>query len=394
MMKKYRDSTAPKRTSAAVPVLAAMLTLALVVTACSGSNPEPGGETARPSASTAAKGTASPTESVGTITTVVGNGFPASSGDGGPATEASISAPSMVGFDAEGNVYVNDADVRVRKIDPSGIISTVVGPPAGGQASPGEAGSVEGSAAAVDPQGNLYVGTDGKIVKVTPSGDVTTIAGIGKEGFSGDGGPATKARISPPHAGTAMDAEGNLYIAQYEYHVVRKIDTNGIITTIAGTGKPGFSGDGGPALKAKLNGPTTVGLDREGNIFISDVENHRIRRIDTNGVITTVAGNGDRGFPNDGSVATKVPIGGADVYSDVEGNIYITDEGYPGIFKVDPEGILTVLAGTGEDGYSGDGGPATQAKLSEPTTVAIGPDSNLYIADWGNNRIRMVVLAP
>jgi len=110
-------------------------------------------------------------------------------------------------------------------------------------------------------------------------------------------------------------------------------------------------------VKAQLNGPTTVALDGKGNLYISDVENHRIRRIDTNGIITTVAGNGKRGFPDEATIATEVPIGAADVWADANGSIYITDEGYPGIFKVDTKGILTVLAGTGEDGYSGDGGP-------------------------------------
>jgi sugar lactone lactonase YvrE len=192
----------------------------------------------------------------------------------------------------------------------------------------------------------------------------------------------------------AVDADGNLYIPQYEHHVVRRIDTKSTITTIAGTGKPGFSGDGGPAVKAQLNVPTTVRLDGQGNLYISDVENRRIRRIDTNGIITTVAGNGEPGFPDDGAVATEEPLDADHVYADAEGDIYVTDEGHPGIFKVDSGGILTVLAGTGEDGYSGDGGPATEAQLSEPTKVAIGPDGNLYIADWGNNRIRMVILGP
>jgi sugar lactone lactonase YvrE len=394
-MRKHRDWRGPKRTSASIAALAALLALALGSTACSGSEPTSAERTGRSAEPSAATSSTPPSEPIGTITTVVGNGFANSSGDGGPATEASISGPLVVGFDGQGNLYITDADVRVRKIDPSGVITTVVGPPAGAMSVPGEADTVEGQGLAVDSEGNLYVDNPpGKIVKVTPSGSVTPVAGTGKEGFSGDGGPATEARISTEYAGTAVDAKGNLYIAQYDYHVVRKVDTNGIITTIAGTGKPGFSGDGGPATKAQLNGPTTVGIDGEGNIFISDLENHRIRRIDTNGIITTVAGNGDRGFPDDGSVATEVPIGGADVYADAEGNIYITDEGYPGILKVDPEGILTVLAGTGEDGYSGDGGPATETQLSEPTTVAIGPDGNLYIADWGNNRIRMVVLGP
>src|SRR4029450_10352120 len=146
-----------------------------------------------------------------------------------------------------------------------------------------------------------------------------------------------------------------LYITQAKYNRVRMIDTNGIITTIAGTGKPGFSGDGGPARKARPLCTEAVSAEAEGNIYVPGPGldpggNHRIRRIDTRGIITTVAGNGEEGFPQDGALATQVPIGGANVYADAEGNIYITDEGYPGIFKVDAEGILTILAGTGVDG--------------------------------------------
>jgi sugar lactone lactonase YvrE len=368
--------------------------VALLAGACSGSNAESSerpGPTTSNSASTATS--ASPAEAVGTITTVAGDGFQNSTGDGGPATKASIAGPSIAGFDTQGNLFVNDsAGPRIRKIDPSGVITTVVGsPPPGASPPPGDAASVEG-AGTVDAQGNLYVGEPGKLVKVTPSGDVSTAAGTGKTGFSGIGGPATKARLNMYYAGVAVAGDGTIYLTQYHYNRVLKIDRKGIITTIAGTGKPGFSGDGGPARKAQLNGPTTVSVDAAGNLYISDLENHRIRRIDTKGIITTVAGNGKKGFPDDGTAATDVPVGAADVYADAEGNFYITDEGYPGIFKVDTEGILTILAGTGVDGYSGDGGPATEAQLSAPTTVAIGPDGNLYIADWGNNRIRKVVL--
>jgi NHL repeat len=376
-------------------VTTVLVTIALLGAACSGSNAGLSEATTRPTIKPAAATPSdSPAEITGTITTVVGNGFQASSGDGGTAREASIVLPDLIGFDALGNLYITDGDDRIRKIDPSGLITTVVGTPTGGQSAPGEVSGVEGFGGAVDAHGNLYVGTDGRVVKVTPSGDVSPVAGTGREGFSGDGGPATEARVSLAYAGMTVDEEGNLYMAQYEYNRVRKIDANGIITTIAGTGEPGFSGDGGPAVKAQLHGPTTVSLDGQGNIYISDVENHRIRRIDPRGIITTVAGNGKTGFPEDGAVATEVAIGGADVYADAEGNIYVTDEGYPGIFKVDSEGILTILVGTGVDGYSGDGGPATEAQLSEPTTVAIGPDADLYVSDYGNNRIRKVTLEP
>jgi hypothetical protein len=359
---------------------------ALLGAACSGSNAGPSAPTDQSTTKPAAA------QTTGTISTVVGNGFAGSTG-GGLATEASIAEPSLIGFDAQGNLYVGEGNKRVRKVDPAGVITTVVGPPARGESAPsGEAASLEVSGGAVDPQGNLYVWADDRLMKVTPSGDVSTVAGTGHPGFSGDGGPATKARLSAEYAGVALDGAGNLYFTQYGYNLVRKIDTNGIITTIAGTGKPGFSGDGGPARKARLNGPATVSVDGRGNIYVSDTENHRIRRIGPRGIITTVAGNGQTGFPEDGTRATEVPVGGADVWADADGNIYVTDEGYPGIFKVDSEGILTILAGTGVDGYSGDGGPGTEAQLSEPTTVAVGPDGDLYISDWGNSRIRKVVL--
>jgi hypothetical protein len=372
-----------------------LVTIALLGAACSGSNAGLSDVTTRTTTNQAAATPSdSPAEVIGTITTVVGNGFANATGDGGPATEASLPNPALMGFDAQGNLYVHTEDERIRKIDPSGVITTVVGPPAGGEPPAGEAARLEGHGRAVDANGNLYVNNhDGtKIFKVTPSGNVTTVVGTGEPGFSGDGGPATKAELGQVYERLAIDASGNLYIPDTANNRIRKVDTKGIITTIAGTGKPGFSGDGGPARKAELNGPTNVSVDGTGNIYVADTENHRIRRIDPGGIITTVAGNGKTGFPDDGAVATEVPVGGANVWADPEGNIYITDEGYPGIFKVDTEGILTIIAGTGVDGFSGDGGPATEAQLSEPTSVAIGPDGDLYISDWGNNRIRKVTL--
>ena len=343
---------------------------------------------------------ATPKGDAGIITTVAGTGARWSSGDGGPAVEAELNNPGVIGFDGQGNLYTTDGemasgDARVRRIDPSGVITTVVGPPAvfGDVEGGGKTANLVGDAAAVDAKGNLYMWTDEGLVKVTLEGDVRILAGRGHDGCAGDGQPATEARLNPSYAGVALDVAGNnIYITQYHDHCVRKIDTNGIITTIAGTGEAGFSGDDGPAVEAQLDGPTNVSMDAEGNIYISDLRNHRIRRIDSQGIITTVAGNGERGFPQDGMVATQVPIGGANVCADAEGNIYITDEGYPGIFKVDAEGILTILAGTGVDGYSGDGELATEAQLSEPTSLAIGPDGDLYIADWGNSLIRRVDL--
>jgi sugar lactone lactonase YvrE len=316
-----------------------------------------------------------------------------SDGDGGLATEASIALPNVVGFDAQGNLYIADGSGRIRRVDPSGLITTVVGPPAGGgPTAPGEASQVEGEGKAVDAQGSLYVATEGgfQVVKVTPTGEVTTVAGTGEAGYSGDGGPATEAKLGFIYGPSAVDADGNLYIGDLDNDVVRRVDTNGIITTVAGTGKAGYSGDGGLATEAKLNDPTAVAVDSKGNIYVADGANARIRRIDRNGIITTVAGNGKNGLSGDGGPAPKARIAGEGVWVDAEGNLYIIGGA---IRRVDTNGFISTIAGSEDFGYSGDGGLATEAQLGDaPTSVAIGPDGDLYIGDWGNNRIRKVAL--
>jgi trimeric autotransporter adhesin len=333
-----------------------------------------------------------PHRTVGVITTVAGDGAGYSEGDGGMATQASIRGPNVIGFDAAGNLYVTDSDIAVRRITPSGVITTVVGPR--GEVGPGGVTADIGDALAIDAEGNLYVQAQGQgaLLKITPSGDITTVAGTGQKGFSGDGGLATRAQIDLGYAGVAVDRAGNVYIADHHNQRIRKVDTDGIITTIAGTGRPGFSGDGGPAIDAELHGPESIALDERGVLYIADMQNHRIRRIDRRGIITTVAGNGATGFPQDGARATDVPIGGAFLCLDADGDLYVTDEKYPGVFKIDHDGVLTIVAGTGVDGFSGDDGAATEAQLSDPTTIAVGPDGALYISDWGNNRVRRVAL--
>ncbi len=336
------------------------------------------------------------------ISTVAGDGAFGSSGDGNLATQAQL-GPDDVVVDATGDLYILEERQagRVRKVDASGRISTVVGPPTGvAMPVPGQASTVElrdPTALDIDGEGNLYVGggngTNRMIIRVDPSsGAVTTIAGTGEKGFSGDGGPATEATMSWVRD-IAIDDAGNVYFSDSLNHRVRMIDTAGIITTIAGTGKEGFSGDGGPATEARLDHPAGVAVDPKGRIYIADNRNHRVRRINHHGIITTVAGNGRRGYGGDGGPAKKAALGSPlSVLLDANGNLYVTSVDCRCVRMVDPDGIISTIAGTGAWGFSGDGGAAKRAQLSCcPDGMAFGPDGALYIADSANSRVRKVV---
>jgi len=340
----------------------------------------------------------------GLITTVVGTGAAGSSGDGGLATKARLNYPVDLGFDGQGNLYVLDLGNpdnpgRVRKVDASGTITTVVG---GG--APGEAGRVilgvtfGATGLAVDAEGNVYVGggdgnyTNHQVIRVDPSSQVTTLAGTGEVGHSGDGGPATNATLGVVWD-VALDSYGNLYMSVGNQ--VREVDTSGMITTLAGTGAKGFSGDGGPAKAAQLHHPRGVAVDAKGNVYILDIGNDRIRRIDTRGIITTIAGPG-RGkdcFSGDGGPAIDAGFCAPEhLWVDTAGNLYVADTFSHRIRKIDTNGIVTTVAGDGSPSFSGDGGPAMHAGLSKASGVAVGPDGALYIADSGHDRVRRVVL--
>ena len=251
----------------------------------------------------------------------------------------------------------------------------------------------------VDSSGNLFIAdtNNDRIRKVDTSGNIITVAGTGTFAFGGDGGLATSAQlVFPP--GVALDSSGNLFIADNGNHRIRKVDSSGNISTVAGTGATaalsgGFSGDGGPATSAQLLFPTGVVVDPSGNLFIADNDNHRIRKVDTSGNISTVAGTGTAGFSGDGGPATnaqlKFPFG---VALDSSGNLFIGDGNNHRIRNVDTSGNIITVAGTGTAGFSGDGGPATSAQLHTAAGVAIAIDSsgNLFVADNGNNRIRKV----
>jgi sugar lactone lactonase YvrE len=318
------------------------------------------------------------------ITTVAGDGISGFPGDGGPATNASLT-PASVAVDASNNLYIADPDKNlIRKVYPNGIITTV----------PTNVALDIPSGVAVDASGNLLIAeSGGNIVwRLDSSGVLAIVAGTGATGYSGDGGPATNANLDFPES-VAVDASGNLFIADQDNGLVRKVDTNGIITTVAGNyfGSRGYSGDGGPATNATLLGPCGVAVDGLGNLIISDTFNYRVRRVDKNGIITTIAGNGKVGRLGDGGPATNaevnLPYG---IAIDASGDLFIADRVDNRIRKVDTNGIITTVAGTGVHSYSGDGGAATNANLNNPIGVALDASGNLYIADYENNRVRMV----
>jgi len=329
----------------------------------------------------------------GTITTVAGNGSFGFAGDGGAATSAGLAYPAGVAVDASGSLYVADfGNARIRKVTATGIIDTLVGG-ALGDGGLGVFGVLnQPSGVASDNAENTYVADtyNHRVRMVAANGTITTVAGTGVAGFSGDGGAATSAQLNGPQ-GVALDASGNLYIADSSNHRVRMVAANGTITTVAGTGVAGFSGDGGAATSAQLNSPQGVALDASGNLYIADSSNYRVRKVATSGAIATVAGNGSFGFAGDGGAATSAemrnPTGLA---VDVSGNLYIADSSNYRVRMVAANGKITTVAGTGVAGFSGDGGAATSAWLEYPTGVAVIAAGDLYIADHYNNRIRKV----
>lgn len=337
----------------------------------------------------------------GTITTVVGTGVAGYSGDGGPAISARINSPRNLFVDGAGNLYIADRfNHCIRKMTPSGIITTVAGTGVAGFSGDGGPATAarlrEPTGVVMDGAGNLYFADhfNHRIRKVDIGGIITTVAGTGVVGFSGDGGLATAARLNFP-AETEVDAAGNLYIADQLNDRVRKVNTSGIITTVAGTGVAGFSGDGGPATAARLHEPIDLIFDGIGNLYVADYENQRVRKVDTGGIITTVVGTGVAGSSGDGGLATVAQLNGPiEVELDGAGNLYIVDIGNNRVRKVNTGGIITTVAGTSVAGFSGDGGLATAAQLDGPNGAAVDGSGNLYIADRDNHRIRKVFAAP
>jgi uncharacterized protein (DUF779 family) len=325
----------------------------------------------------------------GVITTVAGNGTTGFSGDNGPATSAQLDGAYYVAVDSAGNLYIADCENnRIRKVA-NGVITTVAGGGTSGLGDNGPATSAQLSipqGLAVDSAGNLYiVDSDSCRIRKVSGGVITTVAGDGWGGFGGDNGPATSAQLFLP-SGVAVDSAGNLYIVDSDNYRIRKV-SGGVITTVAGNGT-GFGGDNGPATSAQLFLPSGVAVDSVGNLYIADAFNARIRKV-SNSVITTFAGNGTVGFSGDNGPASSAQLNGpASVAVDSTGSLYIADAGNSRIRKVSG-GVITTVAGNG-GGFSGDNGPATGAEFNNPCGVAVDSAGNLYIADYGNRRIRMV----
>jgi sugar lactone lactonase YvrE len=352
----------------------------------------------------------------GIISTIAGtysccgtNGYPTGgfSGDGYPAIQALLSGPGGEKMDSAGNLYfVDSGNYRVRKIDTSGNISTVAGSGSSsysGDGGPAIQAGLNPSGLALDSAGNLYIADyeNNRVRKVDVNGNITTVAGPGSYPYTcngytdsyGDGCVATSAELTGP-SGVAVDAFGNLYIAEQANALIRKVDLNGIISTVAGNGSVGFSGDGGLATGAQLNNPTDVAVDAAGNLYIADYANFRVRKVDaTTGNISTFAGNGTSGNSSsyNGGPAINAELwnpGGLAL--DSAGDIYIATPGR--IWKVDPSGIINTVAGADNNSfkYSGDGGPATSAGFGLISGVAVDGAGILYVADGNDNVIRKV----
>lgn len=342
----------------------------------------------------------------GVIKTVAGNGSTAFSGAKVSALNGQLNGPSGVWVDSAGNLYIADqSNFAIRKVDQSGTMTTIGG--CGPDITCLESGPFLGGAAiktsvnpydiVVDKAGNVYI-TDGSrnaIEKVDASGTITAIAGnVPAKPDLGDGGPANQASLSTP-VGLDIDSAGNIYVADLANNRIRKISASGIITTVAGSNGMGYAGDGGKATSAMLNNPHGVAVDKVGNVYIADTNNFVVRKVDTSGIITTVAGIAGQvsiiGPAPEGVPATTVPLVSPwAVTCDSAGNLYITEWlGYR-IRKVDSKGIITTVAGNGTYGFSGDGQTATTAELKAPEGIRFDASGNLYIADNQNNRVREV----
>jgi hypothetical protein len=331
------------------------------------------------------------------IVTVAGTGMGGSSGDGGPATNATMENPSAVAFDKEGNLYFSDDAIsRIRKITPAGIITTVAGNGTNGYCCDGfpatNAQIKGGGGLAVDKWNNIYLAdaSNHRIRKITTDGIIHTIAGTGVAGYNGDGIPATDAQLNEASC-LAIDDTGNILIGDNGNYRIRRVSPAGIITTIAGIGAAGFTADSAKADTSAIKGTACLVVDSTGDVFFSD--NNRVRKITNNtGLLITVAGNGTLGYSGDSGPATVASISTVKFTVDSVGNLYLGEVTPERIRKVNTEGTITTVAGTGGAGLENDGAPVLLARLHTPYGMAFSSAGELHFADKSSARIRKITL--
>lgn len=342
-----------------------------------------------------AQADAAPAQNV--ISTVAGTGFRGNSGDGGPASQANIDRPrSVFALAGGGYIFAEPWSHLVRRVSSSGIISTAAGTGSagfsgdGGPASQARVNFVHGASPTTDG-GFLIADTlNNRIRKVSASGIITTVAGNGTQGYGGDDGPAVNAMINNPRGVVAM-ADGGFLIPDTNNHRIRRVSPAGTITTIAGNGTKGFTGDGGPATAASLSIPFGAGPSADGGILIVDTGNQRIRRISPTGTMSTVAGNGAAGYAGDSGPAVAAALNNPhNLTGTADGGFIIADSYNQRVRLVSPGGTISTVAGNGAQAFGGDGGPATSASLNTPKAVAITSAGAVLIADESNDRVRLV----
>ncbi len=331
------------------------------------------------------------------ISTVAGTGTAGFAGDGGAAASAQLNFPVGVAATADGGFLIADTfNNRVRRVSPAGTISTVAGTGTAGSAGDGGAATSAqlrapfGVAASADGGFLIADRLNHRVRRVSPAGTISTVAGTGTAGFAGDGGAAASAQLRSP-SGVAASADGGFLIADTFNDRVRRVSPAGTISTVAGNGTRGFAGDGGAATSAQLNTPVGVAASADGGFLIADTVNSRVRRVSPAGTISTVAGTGTAGSAGDGGAAASAqlntPFG---VAASADGGFLIADTDNQRVRRVSPAGTISTVAGTGTAGSAGDGGAATSAQLANPFGVAASADGGFLIADTGNNRVRRV----
>ena len=326
------------------------------------------------------------------IDTIAGTGEPGYGGDDGPAVEARLSFPTGVAVDSVGNVYIAGFySQRIRRVDTAGIITTVAGSGDPGYNGDGQATGAQllfPSGVAVDHADNLFITDTGNhlVRRIDTTGTIVTVAGSGERGFDWDGA-ALESQLSRP-TGVAVDGLGNLYFAGYDNYGIRRVDAGGNMRRVEGSQEP-YAGPGDEEWDSRDRG---IAVDDAGNVYIANVDDNYIRRVDATGTVSVIAGTPrDPGFSGDGGPAAEAQLSyPADVALDHEGNIYIADTGNHRIRMIDATGTITTIAGTGTAGYSGDGGSAVEAQLASPFALTVDRDGKLYIVDLGNYRIRVL----